>query len=669
MAIDTTINAGAPPLLWSEVQSAFDKINQNFIDVQATIAGASITPVDFTNLQTNVSPAVDNNFDLGSPTNKWAAIFSSAYSTVPGNEFNGVWLGEAQIQGLPATGELPARVNLPAGSLVGGNLIVDPNKTAFKEIQVNNDLSIVATEFADSFNLISGDGINLTVNSSNDSIEIANAGIIDVIGNDGISIVNNSGEVTITNTGVRSLTSTTSMPAGRTAGAGINIDSATGDDIKITNAGVISVTAGSGIGIIWNPATGDATIRNDAAAVNSFAVIQIDDDLANRLIADAIGDTFRINSGQGITLTKDTTQDSMTITVDPVFDLKGSVFGDDSTIIVDAVEGKVYAEFFGDLTGNSTGYHSGDVKGSIFGDNSTKIVDAIENKVYGGIFATTLRTEESKIALGRNAGNTTQGPGAIAIGEFAGETSQGGSTVAIGPIAGNISQGNFAIAVGSIAGYTGQGSQAVAIGREAGRESQGSNAVSIGYIAGYTGQEAGAVAIGYTTGQITQGEAAVAIGWGAGQTNQGDYSIAIGFRAGFANQNVSSIVLNASGAALNAAAAGLYINPIRNQTGVSGVLQYDISTSEVSYSSALGSVSGTFTGNIFTNLIDSADSSAITVTPATIFSSDVVMENDLSVNQRFLLRGSRILNLTELKSIVAASTSFSDFQTRIAALV
>ena len=35
------------------------------------------------------------------------------------------------------------------------------------------------------------------------------------------------------------------------------------------------------------------------------------------------------------------------------------------------------------------------------------------------------------------------------------------------------------------------------------------------------------------------------------------------------------------------------------------------------------------TGNIFTNLIDSADSSAITVTPSTIFSSDVTVENDL----------------------------------------
>jgi hypothetical protein len=391
MAIDTTINAGAPPLLWSDVQAAFDKVNQNFIDVQATIAGASITPVDFTNLRTNVSPAVDNNFNLGSSTNKWAAIFSSSYSTVPGNEFNGVWLGNAHIQGLPATDIFPARINLPAGSSVDGNLIIDPNKTAFREIQVNNNSSIVATEFADSFNIISGDGIDLIVDSSSDSIEIVNSGIIDIVNDDGISVVNTNGVVTITNTGVRTLTSTTSIPTGRVPGTGINIDNASGDDIKITNAGVISVTAGSGIGIIWNPATGDATIRNDAAAVNSFSTIQVNNDTDNRLIADAIGDTLNINSGQGISLVPTNTglgnnTDTLTISINPVFDLKGSVFGDDSTMIVDATENKVYAEFFGNLTGNVTGdtngYHSGDVKGSIFGDNSTKIVDAVENKVY-----------------------------------------------------------------------------------------------------------------------------------------------------------------------------------------------------------------------------------------------------------------------------------------------
>ena len=42
-------------------------------------------------------------------------------------------------------------------------------------------------------------------------------------------------------------------------------------------------------------------------------------------------------------------------------------------------------------------------------------------------------------------------------------------------------------------------------------------------------------------------------------------------------------------------------------------------------------------GTVFTNLIDSADSSAITVTPAAIFSSDVTVENDLLVKNITLM--------------------------------
>lgn len=45
-------------------------------------------------------------------------------------------------------------------------------------------------------------------------------------------------------------------------------------------------------------------------------------------------------------------------------------------------------------------------------------------------------------------------------------------------------------------------------------------------------------------------------------------------------------------------------------------------------------VSGTsFSGNIFTNLIDSADSSAISVTPAVVFQSNVTIENELAISR------------------------------------
>jgi hypothetical protein len=52
----------------------------------------------------------------------------------------------------------------------------------------------------------------------------------------------------------------------------------------------------------------------------------------------------------------------------------------------------------------------------------------------------------------------------------------------------------------------------------------------------------------------------------------------------------------------------------------------------------------------------------------TTFNSDVVVENDLNVTQRLRVQGSRVINITELQAITAASADFADFQTRIAAL-
>jgi len=61
-------------------------------------------------------------------------------------------------------------------------------------------------------------------------------------------------------------------------------------------------------------------------------------------------------------------------------DLTGSVFADDSTLIVDAVNGIVTA----DVTGNVTGSVTGDLKGSVFADDSTLLVDGVNGKVLSG---------------------------------------------------------------------------------------------------------------------------------------------------------------------------------------------------------------------------------------------------------------------------------------------
>jgi hypothetical protein len=86
---------------------------------------------------------------------------------------------------------------------------------------------------------------------------------------------------------------------------------------------------------------------------------------------------------------------------------------------------------------------------------------------------------------------------------------------------------------------------------------------------------------------------------------------------------------------------------------------YDTATKEVFSSNVLE-----FIGS----RISTSDSSGIIVDVLTTFNTDVTVENDLNVTQRLSVQGSRVLNLAELKSVVAASASFADFQARIAAL-
>jgi hypothetical protein len=67
----------------------------------------------------------------------------------------------------------------------------------------------------------------------------------------------------------------------------------------------------------------------------------------------------------------------------------------------------------------------------------------------------------------------------VAIGEQAGQTSQGVLSVAIGYYAGSNAQSFSAVAIGAQAGETAQGSGAIAIGDLAGRTSQASNSIII----------------------------------------------------------------------------------------------------------------------------------------------------------------------------------------------
>ncbi len=610
------ITPGAPPLRWDRVLEAFTKVNENFDSIAATISGGGggLSPINFDTLDTNVSPAADNTYKLGAlGTNRWKSVFLAEYQNTPADSANGVYIGSAHIKGIGS------HIDLPINSTINGELLQQPY---FNAIQVDNELRLEATAtstpFGETVNLNSGTKIQLVVNSAGDSITFNNTGVTELAGTPGqIGVSGTTGNITLTNLGVLSLTNVTALPSGRTEGAGININASTGSGIKVTNTGVLSIVAGSAaLTVNTDAATGIVTITNAAPAGNTFGSIIVAGDTSFPIVANSPGANFKVNSGEGITLTKDTTTDTLTITVNPVFDLRGSVFADDSSIMVDAIS----RQFTGSLIG--------DVKGSIFGDDSSILVDAVSNYIYGNVSATTLRTSELSIALGYRARASSSTGYSVGIGWQAALTSQGG----------------YAVAIGQQAGETSQGQSSISIGPQAGQTSQGANSIAIGESAGYIGQGANAIALGKF----------------AGYTNQGANSIMIGQSAGATSSAANSIALNASGLLLNPSAAGFYVNPIRSTATTTSPLMYNSSTREIFYSTVLEFAGSTISTN---------DSSGITVDVQTTFNTDVVFENDITVAERLTVKGSRVINLTELQAITAASTSFGDFQARIAALV
>ena len=69
------------------------------------------------------------------------------------------------------------------------------------------------------------------------------------------------------------------------------------------------------------------------------------------------------------------------LTGDVTGDITGSVFADDNTTIINASNKTITGDLTGDVVGDTVGYHTGDVTGSIFSDDSALMVDAINNDI------------------------------------------------------------------------------------------------------------------------------------------------------------------------------------------------------------------------------------------------------------------------------------------------
>jgi hypothetical protein len=194
----------------------------------------------------------------------------------------------------------------------------------------------------------------------------------------------------------------------------------------------------------------------------------------------------------------------------------------------------------------------------------------------GTLTVSGLTTTGIRVAIGQNAGFSSQGAYSVAVGLSAGNVLQSESGVAVGQNAGGIEQRTAGIAIGAFAGYHDQGAggtgglgNSIAIGAHAGWETQGQNSIAIGHEAGKDIQEQGSIAIGYRAGFDNNA--------------MKEYAIAIGAYAGQSNASNNSIVLNATGSPLNSTEGSLFIKPVVPNLDSSEFLYYNSSSGLVSY--------------------------------------------------------------------------------------
>ena len=218
---------------------------------------------------------------------------------------------------------------------------------------------------------------------------------------------------------------------------------------------LIDGIAGKIVGDIHYPTTGSITAGTKVQLGTTELTSTIEPPTAN---TGAIGTTTkRFGTGyfQNINASGNVTAATFNGTLNGILigEQIGSVFGDDSTILVDGISGKVVGPIDSDSV----------AVGSLVPNTVANVdVGDTSNKFNNGWFAGTidtdalqanqLRTSETKIALGSQAGNATQGNNSIAIGTNAGQTNQASTSIAIGANAGTTNQATGSIIINATGG-------------------------------------------------------------------------------------------------------------------------------------------------------------------------------------------------------------------------
>jgi len=218
-------------------------------------------------------------------------------------KWNNIHLASTIYLGNASITESGGTIQLPAGSTIGGLLL---DESYFKTIAVSGQDSIVADTGTDTLTFANGSGITVTTNASSDTLTITNSGVTSVSAGTGIGVSAGTGGVTISNAGVTSVAQ----------GAGITVSAGTGG-VTISNSGIISVVTdlGSGIGLDTSvPNVVRITNTSPASSISAFKNIAVSGQ--DSLQADSSADTLTLVAGSGITITTNESTDSITITND-----------------------------------------------------------------------------------------------------------------------------------------------------------------------------------------------------------------------------------------------------------------------------------------------------------------------------------------------------------------
>lgn len=278
----------------------------------------------------------------------------------------------------------------------------------FSSVAVSGQDTIVSTGATGALTFDAGTNITLTTNDNTNTLTInaasfAGGTIGDLVVGETFSATPTDSSLEIEGFGDRMIRMVSNMssfattaspsvqmaayrvtPANNNAGPKLEFRQSTTVSPQSVIAGIKSV--------VTNIATGSEAGKLVFDVINSPAVVSIDSTgFVGDLTGDVTGNTTGYHTG----------------------DVKGSVFADDSTVIVDGVSGKLFGDLTGNvtgnITGNVTGFITGDVKGSVFADDSTVLVDGpsgvlrgehigiLTGDVYGRLLTTKLEIVNDSI--------------------------------------------------------------------------------------------------------------------------------------------------------------------------------------------------------------------------------------------------------------------------------